>query len=172
MDFFNGQETLTIIQWILRAIVSFFFLLFAVKLMGKRAISQLKLLDFIMSLVIGNILAHPLSDEQLGLKGSMITTAVLIILYIISVFSSLKWRKFRNFFESSPFPLIENGQIVYKSLARARISIDFLLSELRKEKIEDIQKVSLALWEPDGTISLFLNPQYQAVTPADMQLAT
>ncbi|MFP3468265.1 YetF domain-containing protein, partial [Leifsonia sp. SIMBA_070] len=36
----------------------------------------------------------------------------------------------------------------------------------------DIEKVSLALWEPDGTISLFLDPQYKALTPADMHIAT
>ncbi|MBT2664888.1 DUF421 domain-containing protein [Bacillus sp. ISL-4] len=172
MDFFNSQETLTAFQWTLRAIISFFFLIFLVKLMGQRSISQLRLLDFIMALTIGNILARPLSDEQSGLKGSMITAFALVILYIISVFTSLKWGKLRRFFDSDPFPLIENGQIIYKSLARARISIDDLLSELRKEKVEDIQKVSLALWEPGGTISLFLYPQYEAVTPADMHLAT
>jgi uncharacterized membrane protein YcaP (DUF421 family) len=172
MDFFYGQESLTAIQWVLRAIVSFFFLLFATKIMGQRSISQLRLLDFIMALLLGNIIAHPLSDEQLGLKGAMITITVLVILYTANVFLSLKWYKFRNWLEPSPFPIIKNGQIIYKSLAKARISIDFLLSELRKEKIEDVQKVALALWEPDGTISFFLNPEHQALTPADMQLVT
>jgi uncharacterized membrane protein YcaP (DUF421 family) len=172
MDFFHGQESLTVIQWVLRAIVSFFFLLLATKIMGQRSISQLRLLDFIMALILGNIIAHPLSDEQLGLKGSMITMTVLVILYTAGVFLSLKWHKFRSLLEPSPFPIIKNGQIIYKNLAKARISIDFLLSELRKEKIEDVQKVALALWEPDGTISFFLNPQHQALTPSDMQLAT
>jgi uncharacterized membrane protein YcaP (DUF421 family) len=172
MDFFYGQESLTAIQWVLRAIVAFFFLLFAAKIMGQRSISQLRLLDFVMALSLGNIIAHPLSDEQLGLKGSMITMTVLVILYTLGVFLSLKWHKFRNWLDPSPFPIIKNGQIIYKNLAKAKISIDFLLSELRKEKIEDVQKVALALWEPDGTISFFLNPQHQALTPADMQLAT
>ncbi|WP_181536798.1 DUF421 domain-containing protein [[Anoxybacillus] calidus] len=172
MDFFHSQESLTAIQWILRAIVAFFFLLFAAKIMGQRSISQLRLLDFILALLLGNIIAHPLSDEQLGLKGAMITMTVLIILYTVGVFLSLEWYKFRNWLEPSPFPIIKNGQILYKNLTKARISIDFLLSELRKEKIEDVQKVALALWEPDGTISFFLNPQHQALTPADMQLMT
>jgi uncharacterized membrane protein YcaP (DUF421 family) len=57
-------------------------------------------------------------------------------------------------------------------LKKARISIDFLLSELRKGEIKDVQKVSLALWEPDGSISFFLNPQHEALTPADMKLVT
>ena len=140
--------------------------------MGQRSISQLRLLDFIMALSIGNIIAHPLSDEHLGMKGSMITITVMVTLYLIAVLSSLKWIILRNFVESPSFPLIQNGQIIYKSLAKARISIDFLLTELRKEKIEDIQKVSLALWEPDGTVSIFLDSQYQTVTPSDLHLVT
>ena len=172
MDFFHSQDSLTAVQWILRAIVSFFFLFFVAKIMGQRSISQLRLLDFVMALSIGNIIAHPLSDEQIGMKGSMITLTVLVILYLISVFSSLKWSKLRNFVDPPSFPLIEKGEIIYKSLAKARISIDVLLTELRKEKIEDIHKVSLALWEPDGTVSIFLDSQYQTVTPSDLHLVT
>ncbi|WP_445491436.1 DUF421 domain-containing protein [Niallia sp. 03133] len=172
MDFFHSQESLSSIQWILRGIVSFFFLVFVTKIMGQRSISQLRLLDFIVSLVIGNVIAHPLSDEQLGLKGSMITITVIIILYLIGVFSTLKWHWLRSFFDKPPFSIIENGQIHYKNLVRARISIDILLSELRKNKIKDVQNVALALWEPDGTISFFLSPPYQTATPDDMQLNT
>ena len=109
-----------------------------------------------MALSIGNIIAHPLSDEHLGMKGSMITITVLVILYLIGIFSILKSTKLRKFINGPSFPLIENGKIIYKNLKRARLSIDVLLSILRKEKIEAIDKVSLALWEPDGTLSVFL----------------
>jgi len=74
-----------------------------------------RLLDFTMALILGNILAHPLSDEKLGMK----------------------------------------GEILYKGLGKARITVNHLLSEARKEKIEEIHKIALALWEPDGTISFF-----------------
>jgi uncharacterized membrane protein YcaP (DUF421 family) len=170
MDFFHGQESLTTIQWILRAIISYFFLLFATKLMGRRSIAQLRLLDFTMALILGNILAHPLSDEQLGMKGSLITTSVLVILYTIAVHFSLKMDLFKKWTEPSPFPLIKNGEIMYKGLGKARITVDHLLSEARKEKIEEVHKIALALWEPDGTISFFLSPQLQPLTPEDMQL--
>jgi uncharacterized membrane protein YcaP (DUF421 family) len=164
MDFFSGQESLNAVQWGLRAIVGFFFLVFVAKIMGQRSISQLRLLDFVMALLLGNIIAHPLSDEQLGLKGSMITMSVLVILYLTGVFLSLRWNPLRKVFDPSPLPLIENGKINYKNLNKARISVDILLSELRKEKTEDIQKVALALWEPGGTISIFLYPQHQPIT--------
>jgi len=172
LDFFNSQESLTAIQWILRAVISFFFLLIVTKIMGQRSLSQLRLLDFIMALSIGNIIAHPLSDQHLGMKGSMITIGVLVILYLIMVFLSLKWLKFTKFVDPSPFPLIKNGEISYKGLTKARIPIDVLLTELRKKQIYDIQQVALALWESDGTISFFLESQYQTLTPKDIKLMT
>nr|WP_236687108.1 hypothetical protein [Ornithinibacillus californiensis] len=56
----------------LRALVGFTFFVVIVKIMGQRTISQVALLDFVIVLLIGNIIAHPLSDEGLGLEGSMI----------------------------------------------------------------------------------------------------
>lgn len=119
MEFFHSQESLPAIQWILRAIVAFFFLLFATKIMGQRSISQLRMLDFAMAITLGNIIAHPLSDEGLGMKGSMITMAVLVALYLIGVFLSLKWVAFRHLIDSPPIPLIKNGQIISANLQKA-----------------------------------------------------
>ncbi|NHC41849.1 DUF421 domain-containing protein [Bacillus sp. MM2020_1] len=172
MDFFRSQETLTSIEWILRAITAFFFLLMVAKVMGQRAISKLRLLDFVIVLVLGNIIAHPLSDEQLGMKGSMITTIVLVVLYTLGLLISLKSTRVEKFLDPSPFPLIKNGEIIYKGLNKARISIEQLLAELRKEKIEDVKKVALALWESDGKISIFLDPKHEALTPEICRMKT
>lgn len=115
-------------------------------------------------------MAHPLSDENLGLKGSMITTIVLVVLYLISVSLILKNQRIRKAVHGKTIPLIKNDQILVKNMGKARISIDVLLSELRKKQITDIQHVALALWEPDGSISFFLKPQHQTVTQTDMGL--
>lgn len=169
VDFMQGQETLNTIEWVLRAVIAFFFLLIVVKLMGQRTISQLRLLDFVIALVLGNIIAHPLSDENLGMKGSMITTITLVVLYTGGLLISLKSTHIEKFLDPAPFPLIKEGEIIYKGLKKARISIDHLLAELRKEKVADLKKVALALWESDGKISIFLDPMYEALTPATYQ---
>lgn len=172
LDFFHGQETLTTVEWVLRAIVAYVFLLIIAKVMGQRSISQLRLLDFVIALVIGNIIAHPLSDEGLGLKGSMITMVVLVILYIGSVFSIIKWPAIRKLVNAPPILLIKEGEISYTGLKKARITIDVLLEELRKGKIADVKHVAFALWEPDGKISSFLDPKYEPITPSTYNLKT
>ncbi|MEH7382208.1 YetF domain-containing protein, partial [Bacillus sp. JJ1533] len=166
MHFFAAQDHLTIIEWILRAIVGFAFFVVVARMMGQRTISQVGLLDFVIVLLIGNIIAHPLSDEGLGLEGSMITMTVVLILYLIGIFLSLRSNRIRKLFIPAPIPLIENGNILYKNLNKARISIDVLLAELRMKNAEDIEKVALAFWEPGGSISLFLKSEHQPLTPS------
>jgi uncharacterized membrane protein YcaP (DUF421 family) len=125
-----------------------------------------------MALVIGNIIAHPLSDEQLGLKGSVVTTCVLVALYLCNLFMILKWPLVRKLVNSQPITIIQDGEIIYKGLKKARISIDVLLEELRKEKVAEIEKVALAYWEAEGKISFFLDPKYEPITPATYKMET
>lgn len=172
MDFFYGQESLTAIQWTLRAIVAFFFLFFMVKIMGLRSISQLRLLDFAMAILIGNIIAHPLSDERLGFKGSIVSMSVLVGLYLICLYLMGKFIPFREFVAPPPITLVKNGEINLKNLKKARISVDDVLSEMRKQSIVDVKKVALALWEPDGEISFFLSPEHQPVTKSDLNITS
>jgi uncharacterized membrane protein YcaP (DUF421 family) len=172
MNFFNSQESLTTIEWVLRAIVAYFFLIIVAKAMGQRSIAQLRLIDFAIALIIGNILAHPLSDEHLGLKGSLTTTVVLVLLYIGSVYTILKFPRIRNLITPPPITLVKDGEIISKGLKKARISIDILLEELREEKVEDVKKVALALWEADGKVSVFLDPKYEAITPSTYNFVT
>lgn len=172
MDFFQGQETLTAMEWTLRAVIAYLFLVIVAKTIGPRAISQLRLLDFVIALVIGNIIAHPLSDEELGLKGSVITTVVLVTLYLGNLFLILRWPAFRRIINHPPITVVQDGEILYKGLKKARISIDVLLEELRKEKAEDIKKVALAIWEAEGKLSVFLDPKYEPLTPESLQIKT
>jgi uncharacterized membrane protein YcaP (DUF421 family) len=170
LSFFYGQESLTILQWAIRGVVAYLILLMSVKILGQRSISQLRLLDFIIALILGNILAHPLSDEGLGMTGSITTTIVLVVMYTLSLKLTLKSRKLEQFFSPPPLPVIRNGEIIYKNLIKARISVDFLLSELRLGNVDDIKKIAIALWEPGGRISSFLDTAFQPLTPNDMQI--
>ena len=79
---------------------------------------------------------------------------------------------FRKLITPPPITIVQNGEILSKGLKKARISIDVLLEELREEKIEDVKKVALAIWEADGKLSVFLDPKYEPLTPSSMQMVT
>jgi uncharacterized membrane protein YcaP (DUF421 family) len=172
LDFFQSHESLSILEWVYRAVVGFVFLVVVAKLLGQRTLSQLRLLDFVIALVIGNIIAHPLSDQRIGMKESMVTTAVLVVLYLIGIYMVLNIHWFRKLITPLPIEIIKNGEIHYQGLKKARITLDILLEELREKKVDDIKKVALAIWEANGQISIFLDPQYEPATAAACQIET
>lgn len=169
-SFFAGRETLTAAEWALRGAVAYLFLLCATRVAGQRAISQLRLLDFVTALILGNILAHPLSDPRLSLLGPFITTSVVIALHAAGALLSLKSVVYRRFVEPPPVILVRDGQVSAAALRKARLPLDALLAELRKLKVADVARVALALWEPGGNMSVFLDPALEPATRTDLSI--
>ncbi|MGG1555831.1 DUF421 domain-containing protein [Paenibacillus ferrarius] len=172
LDFYRSQMSMTSLDWGLRAVAGYLFLVVTAKALGQRSIWQLRYLDFIIALLLGDILANPLSDPNIGLIGPMITTIVLVALYTATSWLGMKWNLLKHFLDPPPLVFIRHGRLQMKNLRKARISVDHLFSELRKLQVDDVAKVALALWEPGGVISVFLETPHQAVTAQDLNIQT
>ncbi|MCP3032732.1 DUF421 domain-containing protein [Halobacillus sp. A1] len=170
MDFFQPQHSLTAIEWILRAAVAYLFLVVVARMFGQRVISQLRMIDFVLALIIGNIIANPLADHDVGLKGALITTLALILFYVGTIYGTLKWNTFNKLVNNSPIPIIRNGEILYDGMKKARLSMDLLLEEMRMLQVKSVENIGLATWETSGQLSVYLKPEHEPVTPGDLQL--
>ncbi|QAS52291.1 DUF421 domain-containing protein [Halobacillus litoralis] len=170
MDFFQAQHSLTTIEWILRSAVAYLFLVAVARMFGQRAISQLRLIDFVLALIIGNIIANPLADHEVSLNGSLITTLALVLFYIGTTYGTLKWNTFNKLVTGSPIPVIRNGEIIYNGMKKARIPMDLLLEELRRLQVKSVENIGLATWEASGQLSVFLKPEFEPVTAGALQL--
>ena len=73
--------------------------------------------------------------------------------------------------EPAPIILIHNGSIDFSNLKKARITLEYLFSELRMRNVSDIQTVKLALWEASGVVSIFQYPEYEAASRRDLKVA-
>lgn len=172
MDFhlFEGAHHLTNAEWVLRAGIAYIFLIVVAKAMGQRSVAQFRFLDVVLVLLLGGNLTNALSDEKVGLLGSMITTIVIVILHIVSSILAFKWDLWRRFIDPAPIILIHNGRIHFNNLKKARITVEYLFSELRVQNITDIKMVKMALWESSGFIATFLYPEHETITRKDMKI--
>lgn len=171
-SFFESHAALSAAEWTLRGVVGYAFLLVVARFMGQRSIGQLRLLDFVTALILGNILAHPLSDPKLSMLGPLITTVAVVALHVAGTRLTLASPVFRRFFEPPPVILVRNGHLRAAGLRRAGLSLDGLLAELRKAGVDDPGKLALALWEPGGTVSVFWQSPFAPATPLDLKLPT
>ena len=146
------MELLTVL---FRTLFFYFFVLISYRIMGKREIGQLGVIDLIISMLIAELVAISIEETESSIFLTIIPIALLVLLEIIFAYISIKSRKFRTIFDGKPSLIICNGKINYKEMVKQRYSLDDLLIGLRQKEIKDIDIVEYAFLEPNGELSVF-----------------
>ena len=135
-----------------RTIFFYFFVLISYRIMGKREIGQLGVIDLIVSILIAELVAISIEEFKQPLSYTIIPITCLVILEVLFAFISIKSRKFRTIFDGKPSLIIVNGKINYKEMVKQRYSLDDLLISLRQKEIRDLSMVEYAFLEPNGEL--------------------
>lgn len=161
-----------VIVVIIRSIISFFALLLLIRLIGKQQIAQLTFFDYVLGITIGSTastLSVQVNENMTAtLAGMIVWTGLAIMLAYLGMHSV--W--IRKVIEGEATVVIENGKILEKQLAKLRIPLDELISELRTQGVFNIEDVEFALFEPGGKLSVQKKAPKQPVTAEDMKLKT
>lgn len=172
MPFWEGQETLTPLQWVIRAAVMYTWLLFIAKLMGQREVGRLTLFDFVISIIIGTVSASPLTNSRTDVSGAIIAVSTLGAFDIALSYLSLWNAKFRRVVQDEPIVLVQNGQLLEDTMRRTRFNLDDLLAELRQNNVPNLSDVEFAILEPNGKLSVIPKSQARPLTPRDLNVPT
>lgn len=139
---------------LLRTIIIYAFIILAVRIMGKRQISDMQTSELVITLVISDIIAIPLQSVDQPLMSGLLPIVVLVSLEIILSIIMLKSSKFRNVICGNPMVIITDGKVLKDQLKKLRISYEDLYSLLRQQGIFDVQEVRYAIVETNGSISI------------------
>lgn len=155
---------------LVRSIIAFFSLLIFTRIIGKEQISQLTFFDYVLGITIGSIAASlttDLSSRAWPHWVGLITWAALGFLMEII---TLKWRYASKVLEGQPDIVIMNGKILEKTLKKAKYRVSDIMELLRNQGIFDLNEVNYAIMESNGRLSVMKKPEYQPLTPNDMNI--
>ena len=133
----------------------YFFIIFAYKLMGKREVGELDIIDFVMSMLLSQIIAISIENYKEPFLYAFVPIGLLILLQIILSFVSLKSFKFRKLFNGKESVVINKGILNIKEMIKQRYSLNDLLLQLRDSNIRTIEEVDYAILENNGKLSVF-----------------
>lgn len=140
---------------IYRTIFFYFFITIAYRMMGKREVGQLGVIDLIVSILIAEMVAISIENTEDPMYLTIFPVALLVILEIGLAFMSLKNKKFRVLLQGKPSLIISNGTINYHEMIKQRYTLDDLLLALRQKEIHDVSQVEYAFLESNGKLSIF-----------------
>ena len=139
---------------IFRTILMYFLILIIFRIMGKREIAELSLLDLIVFLMVAEIAAVAIVEKEVKIREIIIPMVLLLAIQIFLSYLSLKNQKLRKLFDGNPTILIHNGKIDERAMKKERYNFDDLLQQLREKDVFDIAEVAFAILEPSGDLSV------------------
>ncbi|MCV9926799.1 DUF421 domain-containing protein [Flavobacterium sp. LS1R49] len=139
---------------IIRSTCVYFFMVIALRVFGKKELSQLNTADVILILLISNAVQNAMVGSDTSLSGGIAAAAVLFVINYILKKLTYRYKGLYNLLLEKPEILVHNGHIDFKSLSKLNISSDELEEAMREHGVEHYKDVKLAMLEIDGTISI------------------
>ncbi|ESU20374.1 hypothetical protein FEDK69T_28920 [Flavobacterium enshiense DK69] len=126
----------------------------ALRVFGKKELSQLNTADVILILLISNSVQNAMVGSNTSLLGGLAAALVLFIVSYVLKRLMYRFKKLSDFVQDKPEILIHNGKIEYQTLAKLGITSDEIEEAMREHGVEHYKNVKLAMLEIDGNISI------------------
>ena len=158
---------LTLGEKVIRAVVIYLFLVIALRLGGKRELSQLNTLDFVVLLAVANAVQNGLIGADNSVTGAVVGASVLFVVDGVLAFVVYRSRRAQHIIEGTPSLLIKNGEILEDQLRREELTHDDLLAALQSSGAATFDDVERASLEPSGKVVFVPKEPSQATLQYD-----
>lgn len=139
---------------IIRSASVYLFMLIALRIFGKKELSQLNTADVILILLISNSVQNSMVGSNISLLGGLAAASVLFSVNFVLKKLMYRSKWFSDFMQEKPEILIHDGKIDFKALSKLNITSDELQEAMREHGVEHFAEVKLAILEIDGNISI------------------
>lgn len=163
-------QTNLVLNLFIRCIIIYFFLLIAMRLMGKRQLGELQPFELAITLVAAELACIPMSDYTIPIIYGIIPVFTLFLVHILITKIAVKSIRFRKVLNGSPIVVIDKGTILSKELKRLDMDANDLLEGLRGNGYFTPAEIECAIIETNGTMTVMPKFANKPVSNADMKV--
>lgn len=136
--------------------VSYLFILFLLRLSGKRTLLKMNAFDFIITVSLGAVFGNMLINYKENLYQGIYVISLLLLFQFFSSLLSSRYAFFDTLLKANPTLLFYEGEYYESILKQERIPKSEVLQAMREQGIGRIEEVGAVILETDGTISVLL----------------
>jgi uncharacterized membrane protein YcaP (DUF421 family) len=137
---------------VIRAVVIYLFLVIALRLVGKRELSQLNTLDFVVLLAVANAVQNGLIGADNSVTGAVVGAVTLFAVDGALAYVLFRQVRLRRLVEGTPTVLIDRGDVIEKALRQEELTREDLLAALQSSGATTFDDVERASLEPSGKV--------------------
>jgi uncharacterized membrane protein YcaP (DUF421 family) len=145
---------------VVRAALVYAFAVVALRIAGKRELSQLSTFDLVVLLFFSNILQNAVIGPDDSVTGGAVGAATFLALNYLVARLTYSHRNLDELLEGQPTVLVRDGELQRAHMQRELVSLSDLTIACHRQGIRDLADVDLALLEADGTLTVFGRQQH------------
>jgi len=138
---------------VFRAAFAYVFIVFVLRVMGRRELSSLGPADLVLIVVLGDLIQNGVTQSDMSMTGVSIAIATFTTLTVASSFASFKWSRARRILQGEPLIVVQDGKLLEQNLRSERLTLDDVMEEAREKEIETLNEIKWAVLEPGGKMT-------------------
>ena len=149
----SDTHPVSLIEKIVRPVVVYLLLVFALRTVGKRTLAQLNPFDFVVLLTLSNTVQNAIIGNDTSLLGGVIGAAALLAVNMILVRIYYRGPSMEHLLPGDrDICLIEGGRLDEDQMRRLRINAGDLTARAHERGFDLLSEVESAVLYPNGTI--------------------
>src|SRR4051794_31904941 len=153
----------------LRTVAVYAGILLLLRLAGKRDLAQLNTFDFVVLLLLSNVVQNAIIGDDNSLIGGLLGAAILVGGNAIVVRIVRRNELAVRLFEGTPTVLVRDGYLDDATIRSLGLRADDVIQALRHQGANDVDEVAKAVLEPGGSIVVTLKDEEENATKGDVR---
>jgi uncharacterized membrane protein YcaP (DUF421 family) len=137
----------------IRAVLLYCFMLFVMRVIGRRELSTLGPVDLVLLIVLGDAIQQGLTQDDYSVTGALIAISTIAAMQVLTSFLSFHSGRLRRVLQGHPIVVIQDGKLLAANLRRQRMTPDELAEQMRLQQIAAFDEVAWAIVESNGQVS-------------------
>lgn len=155
----QNEKTRIMLIIIIRCLIIFVFLIFGLRLMGKRTIGELQPIEFVIILAVADLACTPMQDISIPIIYGLVPLLTIFVTHYLITTVTSKSITFRKFLNGQPIIVIDKNGINSTHLKKLNLNVNDLLQMIRQEGYFSVEEIEYALIETNGKISILENEE-------------
>jgi uncharacterized membrane protein YcaP (DUF421 family) len=138
---------------VFRAAFAYVFIVFVMRVMGRRELSSLAPADLVLIVVLGDLIQNGVTQSDLSVTGVTIAVSTFVLLTVLSSYLTFKSSRARSVIQGEPLIVVQDGKPIEHNMRSERLTVDDVMEEARDKEIENLDEIKFAVLEAGGQMT-------------------
>ena len=142
----------------IKSLITFFLVLFVVRLMGKRQLGEMQPFELVVTLIIAEVACIPMNDPNIPFYYGIVPIITLTVLHLLLSVIARKSMFARKLISGNSVIAIDKKGINYENLKKMNVNVNDLIEAVRSSGYMDFSEIEYAIFETNGKVCVVEKP--------------